>query len=414
MKLVKRGKKEGVKKMKPSLTEGKFLFYILFSVLLLVSIHIFHSQLSALYNPINFVSIHLILEFFAIAISASIFLYGWKKFRQTQSSKILVLALAFFIIGMIDLLHTITFKGMPFFITESSVAKPTWFWVIARTIEAASMLFILILPDRKLSYDPRKILLLASMSVVIFIGFIVFNLEASLPLLVVEGKGTTLLKNSIEYFVCSLHIISIIFALFFYNERKKQEYLYFALAFTILFLSELIFTIYKSVYDIYNFSGHLFKVVGYFYILKGFHYSIEKATFYESHFHKNQFQLTDLLHEFQGIFFTIKKEGENFIHKTCDGDLLEEWGIEPAQVLGKTPFEIFPKKADLIEEYYQRCWETGTNVSFRVLLNNQHLLFRLKPLYKENEVVEVLGTVIDLTNLDESDYKLHRYSSIHL
>lgn len=399
--------------MKPSLTEGKFLFYILFSVLLLVTTYFFHSQLSALYNPINFVSIHLILEFFAIAISSSIFLYGWKKFGQIRSSKMLVLALVYFIIAMIDLMHTISYKGMPFFITDSSANNATWFWVIARTFEAASLLLILILPDRKLSYDPRNLLLTASISIVTLIGFIVYQNEMSLPLLVVEGKGTTYLKNSIEYFVCFLHIMSIVFALFFYNERKKQEYLYFALAFTILFLSELIFTIYKSVYDIYNFSGHLFKVVGYFYILKGFHYSIEKESFFESHFEKTQFQLPDLLHEFQGIFYTFKKEGKQFVHNTCDGDLLEELGILPTSVVGKTTLELFPKKASLIEEYYQRCWDTGTNVTFRAVVHNKQLLFRLKPLFKENEVVEVLGTVIDMTNIDESDHQLHRYSTIH-
>jgi hypothetical protein len=399
--------------MKPSLTEGRFLVYTLFSALLLVAIHIFHPLLSTLYNPINFLSFHMILEFFSITISAAIFLYGWKKFRQTMSCKMLILSLVFLIIGCIDLLHTVTFKGMPVFITESSVAKATWFWVIARTFQAASMLLILVIPDRKMAHDPKKILLTASICVVVFIGFLVFSFEGSLPLLVEEGKGTTLLKNIIEYFICFLLIISIVLSLFYYSERKGQNYLYFALGFTVLFLSELIFTIYKSVYDIYNFSGHLFKVVGFFFILKGFYYFIEKETFADSYFKKNRFKVPDLLHEYPGIFFTFNKVGENYIHINCDGELLNEIGLTSEKVIGKTIFDFIPKKARMIEEYYHRCWETGISVSFKVLLKNKCLLFQLKPLYKENEVIEVLGTVVDLTKIEESDYKLHRYSSIN-
>ncbi|MGJ7920154.1 MASE3 domain-containing protein [Neobacillus sp. LXY-4] len=396
--------------LKPALTEGKFLVYTLFSVMLLVTIHFFHPQLCAIYNPKNFLSFHIILEFFAIAISFSIFLYGWKKHKQTRSGKLLLLSLLFFIIGMTDLLHTVTFKGMPIFITESSVAKATWFWVIARTFEAVSMLLILFLPERKLIHDPWKILFLLSISLVLFIGFIVFYFENSLPLLVIEGEGTTLLKNIIEYFVCFLRIASIVVALLFYNEKKNQDFLYLALAFTILFLSELIFTIYQSIYDIDNFSGHLFKAVGYFFILKGFYYSIEKETLSGNYYWKNTFQLNDLVREFQGIFFTFKKSGEMFVHLTCDGELLYELGLDPGKVAGKTIFEIFPSRASMIEEHYRQCWDTGTNVSFHFPFNEKQLFMSLKPLYRDHELVEVLGTVIDVSNIDESHHKLHRYA----
>ncbi len=84
--------------------------------------------------------------------------------------------------------------------------------------------------------------------------------EGSLPLLVIEGKGTTVLKNSIEYFVSLILFVSLIISLYHYYLEKSEEKLYFALALVFLLLTELIFTIYQSVFDLDNFLGHVFKV----------------------------------------------------------------------------------------------------------------------------------------------------------
>ncbi len=396
--------------MKPSITEGKFLIYTLIAVLFLVGIHAFHPQLSAYYNPKNYLAIHTALEFFAISISFSISLFGWRRFEYTKSAKLLLLSLIFFIVGSVDLLHTLTFNGMPFFLTESSVAKATWFWVIARSIEAIAMGLILLLPEQKLNFDPRKLFLTAAICIISLIGYIVFTFEKSLPVLVIEGEGTTFVKNSIEYFVCTLQIASIVISLIFYNGRKSQEYLYLALAFTILFLSELVFTIYQSVYDIDNFSGHLLKVVGYYFILKGFYTSIENETFSQTYFQKKCFQPCELIREHQGIIFTIKKDGDLFVHQICEGSLLYEIELTPEKVVGKTVNEFMPSKARIIEEHYHRAWDTGNNVTFRIEFQQRSLYFSLKPLFKEDKIDGILGSVIDLTEMEESQSKLHWYA----
>ena len=137
------------------MTESRFLAMVVAAVMLLMLIHLYHSNLSAYLNPENYIAVHTILEFFSITVSFSIFSYGWKTFGVSRSSKILLLSFLFFIVGMIDLLHTLTFKGMPYFITESSIAKATWFWVSARMIESLLMIIVLVIPDRKMEKDPR-------------------------------------------------------------------------------------------------------------------------------------------------------------------------------------------------------------------------------------------------------------------
>jgi hypothetical protein len=262
----------GVKKGGAKMTEGKFLIYTVSAIFLLMAIHIFQPQLNSIYNPDNYVGFHILLEVLSISISAAIFFYGLKGFGETKSRRMLLWSFTFLIVGLLDLLHTITFKGMPHFFTDSSVAKATWFWVISRAIQSFLLLLIILLPDRKVRRDYHKIAILTGILAVILIGVGVITLERQLPLLMEDGKGTTSLKNGIEYFISLIQFFSLIITLYKYHIEKSAEKLAIALALVFLLLTELIFTIYQSIYDLDNFSGHVFKVLGFYFLLKSLYF----------------------------------------------------------------------------------------------------------------------------------------------
>jgi hypothetical protein len=379
------------------MTEGKLMSYSLTAVFFLIAIHVFHSQLLTIYNPLNYLGFHMILELFSISISASIFFISIRMFNTTQLRSSLLLAASFFLVGMTDLLHTLTFKGMPYFFSESSIPKATWLWVIARVIEAVFILAFLLLSDSKISKKFRPITLLFCTIFIILITYFIFQFENHLPALVIEGKGTTLLKNTIEYFVSFLHFVAIVLVLYRYYIDKKEDHLYKALAFTLLFLSELIFTIYKSVYDLDNFSGHIFKVIGYYFIMKGFLFiptSVEKLeleTVPES-------ALREMLHEQDGLIFKFIKLDEDFIHTYCDGGLLKTLNIPQTSIVDKSIQEFIPVEGEFIIKYYSRAWHTGEKVRFTVIHNQLSLFVVLKPISKDGSVYEVIGSVIDISS----------------
>ncbi|MEH7299495.1 MASE3 domain-containing protein [Neobacillus drentensis] len=258
------------------ITEGRFLIFSVLAIVLLMMIHVFQAQIAVFYNPANYVGFHTLLESFSIAISAAILLYGLKSFEKNQSSRMLLLSFTFFIVGTLDLLHTLSFKGMPYFFTESSVAKATWFWVSARTFQSLFILATLFIPERKLSRDYRPLTLLAGIIIALTVSFLVIYYEKNLPILMVEGKGTTLLKNGIEYGISFILFVSLIRTLYQYHLEKSEAILALALAFVYLLLTELVFTIYQSVFDLDNFLGHIFKTLGFYFILKSFYFSNRK------------------------------------------------------------------------------------------------------------------------------------------
>ncbi|WP_170169181.1 MASE3 domain-containing protein [Mesobacillus subterraneus] len=386
------------------MSERRFLVYTVSAVMLLVLIHLYHSELSSYLNPENYIAFHTILEFFSIAVSFSIFSYVWKSFVFSKSRRLLLLAFLFFILGVLDLFHTLTFKGMPFFITESSIAKATWFWILARIIGAVLMVLVLILPDRKLTIDPRRTCLTLCAVILSVIIFLVFKYENSLPLLVIEGEGTTVLKNLMEYGVSFLYFISIVVSLYFYNEGKNGQHLFIALAFTFLFLSELVFTIYQSVYDIDNFTGHLYKALGYIFIMKGFYFStIADDSFLKNPQEKLWRQTEEMIQTHYGIIFRLTKQENDFIHQIVGGGLLEDLGFSPNEINGKTLVEFLPVKAARIERYYECVWKNNEKIVFDVEIGGDTYAISLVPVMNNGEVVEIAGAVMGIVKYSRLD-----------
>lgn len=370
------------------MAEGKFLSSIVGAIFLLIGIHFFQPQLSALYNPQDYIGIHTILEFFSISIAMTIFLYGLKSFDQNKSSEMLLLSFTFFTVGMIDIFHTLSFKGMPHFITASSVAKATWFWVLARIFESILMLSLIAFPSREMKRDYRGLLIIASLLLTAIAAYVVFHFEKTLPLLVVEGSGTTLLKNMLEYFVSFLQFVSIVVILYQYFIEKNETKLYIVLAFVLLLLSELIFTIYKSVYDLDNFSGHLFKVFGYYFILKGYYFAGSTKT---------NDKIEQRMRLQPGLIFQLEEKGRNYVCSYCDGSLLDLLGLTAEETAGKMPSPLLDVLGDSFQEYCtssKRQEPAGIITAYK----DKILFVSVKKLLQPQGTARILGIVVDLSN----------------
>lgn len=397
--------------------EKKVVFVVTVVSLCLLLVYMFQEQISFLYNPENHLGFHTVLEFFSIFVSFSIFTFGWKTFPFTKSRSLLLLSLTFFAVGSIDLIHTLTYEGMPIFITESSVQKATWFWILARVVETTSVLAILLLPDKVVVKDNRNKYLTYSLLIIASIIMIVFTFEKSLPLLVIKGQGTTALKNGIEYSLAFLNILSIGYVVRSYMKDRKELNIYLAVAFWFILISEITFTLYHSVYDVNNFIGHLFKVVGYIYIMKGFYFStIDDAKAAEQKAIKVQKELSYIMREQQGMIFTVVKEADRFIHKLCDGEFLYSLGYSPEKIIGKTIEEYVKdkNKATIIDSYYKQTWNTGEKTTFELYAHDKYIYTSLKPVIEEGRVIEIIGSVIDITEVKQMEEMLRNTEKLSL
>lgn len=130
-------------------------------------------------------------------------------------------------------------------------------------------------------------------------------------------------------------------------------------------------------------------------------------------FEKSKRELQDTVRLQHGMIFKFKKINDRFIHTLCDGELLYRFGMIPSQVIGKSLEEFLPHE-NAIEKtsFYNRSWEGEEFVTYEDELNGICYLATLRPLKKGGEVVEIIGSCIDITArkkaekaLKESEFK---------
>lgn len=109
--------------------------------------------------------------------------------------------------------------------------------------------------------------------------------------------------------------------------------------------------------------------------------------------------LKDTVRLQQGMITKFKNINGNYIYTLCDGELLYRLGFTPDQVVGKKLNEFIPENiAKKVIGYYQKAWETEEQVTFENEINGIHYLASLRPIKRGGEVVEVIGSYIDITD----------------
>lgn len=211
----------------------------------------------------NYLLFHSITELFSIAVAWAAFLIAWNSRERLQDGSLLILGTGLLFVGIVDLLHTVAYKGMGIF-SENHANLPTQLWIAGRYLNSCGFLVATLYvsrPIRALPLFGALALLTACLVLAIFTGWF--------PDCFVEGRGLTGFKIASEYIVCGLMLLS---GLRFHRLRRKLDpillrLLLWAIALTIL--QELLFTFYVSVLGFSNFLGHIAKIGTYALIYLG-------------------------------------------------------------------------------------------------------------------------------------------------
>ncbi|AST05620.1 diguanylate cyclase [Anoxybacillus flavithermus] len=260
--------------------ERRTLIVSAVAIICFLTILLLRSSLSLTFEQNHFLSIHTLLEFFSITVAMAIAFQGWISFPQALSRRRLRIATTFLAVGCLDLLHALTYKQMPgIIVADSSVQLTTSFWLAARLTQAIFLLLAFLLPDGPIQEKEKFLAFVAPLLYVGLLSAGIVHVAESLPPLVIEGVGTTAFKNSVEYVVTTLHIITIIVLVRHHKEKRLAPTLDVIVGLVFLFLSELIFTLYRNVYDVLNVFGHAYKVIGFSYFLRGLYLATFKEPF---------------------------------------------------------------------------------------------------------------------------------------
>jgi len=208
----------------------------------------------------SYLLFHTLAEMFSVVVACSIFSIAWNARNYIRNGFLLFVGIAYFSLGLLDLLHTIGYTGMPTFPGHPFAANQLW--VAARFIESLSLLlgFAYLTTGRR----PNPALTLSAFVAVTALVIAAIFLWRVFPVCFVAGQGQTRFKILSEYAIIS--VLAVDAALLVRNRERFHRGIYLTLLAATVFaiLTEVMFTLYVSNYGLANRVGHYFKVLTYY------------------------------------------------------------------------------------------------------------------------------------------------------
>ena len=284
-------------------------------------------------------SAHMFTETFSIIVSMLVFALVFITNKQDHAVNSIVLACGFLIVGLLDFAHSISYPGMPDFVTPGSADKTIYFWLVARYVVAASLVIAALAVWKKMPRLPGRYgMLFASVLFTAFVYWVgLFHLDV-LPRTFIEGRGLTTFKVAAEYSIIAVLLVP---AVLFYRKLKEspsQEINGLFAATVITILSELCFTLYANLTGVFILLGHIYKVIAYIYIFRAIFVSVVREPYqklYESEqYNRTLFESATIglaVCKMDGTLIDINQSYANILGRTAEETKqLTYWQITPA------------------------------------------------------------------------------------
>ncbi|SDY65628.1 Serine phosphatase RsbU, regulator of sigma subunit [Proteiniborus ethanoligenes] len=266
-------------KAKKSIIHEDFLLIVaIFAInlMFLRIIGVYEEQIYRVLNIPEFLTAHIVLEFLGILLFFMTYTITYYTFNKNMRLRLLVYSSTFFITGSVSFFHTMSYKGMPSFFTESSAPKATIFWMISRLVLAIGLFIAAAIPVDKKTNLKREYFLGGSIVATLAIFYIGTYKQDLLPPMFIDGQGLTPLKIYLEYFVMILFSVTVVFCIRDYIRTNNRIFKIYYISLCFAVFTDGAFTLYKSVYDTYNLLGHMFNIVFGFLVFRAiFSYNLD-------------------------------------------------------------------------------------------------------------------------------------------
>jgi diguanylate cyclase (GGDEF)-like protein/PAS domain S-box-containing protein len=363
----------------------------------------------------NYAPLHTLLELIAIVISVLMFAVGWGAYDKERPTNFMLLACTFGGVAILDLLHTLSYQGMPDFVTPSGPEKAIDFWLAARALCALGLLAIAFLPWRQTRSALTRWLVLAGMLLLVAtVGWIGLLHPEWTPTTFIPGQGLTAFKVITEYVLCTVYIVAAL--RFLWQMRLPQSYDVTGLfaAVSVMALSEFFFTLYADVTDVFNLLGHIYKVIAYGFIYNSIFVDSIRRSYQRLYESKKLLQTV-----IDAIPARVFWKDHEQRYLGCNTLFASDAGKDtPKNVIGEDDYQMaWREQAELYRaDDHQVMQSDLPKLGFeepQTRSSGEHIWLRTSkvPLHDEtNNVIGVLGIYEDITERKTAEVQLRKLS----
>jgi PAS domain S-box-containing protein len=211
----------------------------------------------------SYLLFHSLAEMFSIVVGCAIFMLAYNARRFLDNGYILFIGIAYLFIAGVDLLHTLSYKGMMVF-KGYETNLPTQLWIAARYMESVSFLLAPFFLGRRVRIN-TVLMSYALVTTFLLVSIFYWNI---FPTCFVEGIGLTPFKIISEYIISIILMISIVIMFRRRREFNPRVLRLIVASMVLTIISEMSFTLYVHAYGLSNLIGHYLKIVSCYLIYK--------------------------------------------------------------------------------------------------------------------------------------------------
>lgn len=207
---------------------------------------------------INYQLFHAVVELASVVVGVSISALAWNSRYYSASRFFTVFGIALLGSSCLDLMHTLTYKGMgvlPGYGTNSA----TQLWIAARFLHSISLVVALLLINRPVK--PAAILGGYSLAVAALLWSILY--ARIFPDCFLDGTGLTPFKKYSELVICLVFGIGMLLLRARRQQFSGKVYVLLQLSVLAAICAEFAFIFYVNVYGFSNMVGHVFKLTSF-------------------------------------------------------------------------------------------------------------------------------------------------------
>ncbi|MEQ1657883.1 MAG: EAL domain-containing protein [Hylemonella sp.] len=204
--------------------------------------------------------LHLLLELFAVIVAILIVVVSWHDIKHQSRPESGILLAGFTVVAFVDLVHALTYDGMPRLVTESSTPRAIIFSLAGRTLVLLTLLLVALRLRLQLSRYLWLGIAIVSSTALFWLG--TWGMDW-VPTTFVTGSGVTTFKRNYEYGLFIGYVVLALLFVYRAGADNRQRSFAFASSCLIMAMGEIVFSNYKAPSDFLNIFGHVFKIVSY-------------------------------------------------------------------------------------------------------------------------------------------------------
>ena len=367
----------------------------------------------------GYVPLHTALEVFAIAVAAMIFGVSWATRKFHSNPRALIVGIFFLGVALLDTSHMLSYQGMPHFVTPADPEKAINFWLAARAMAVAGMLYA---GWRFYGSDPPRLprsgvpALLAVVLGVVLLHVAFLGFPQAVPRTFLPDAGLTPFKLVLEYLLIGAYLLAALGFLRQMHQAAGFSPAYLAASAATMAMGEFFFTLYANVTDVYNLLGHVYKIIAYAFLYRALFVETVQLPYQE--LQSSRARLAATIDALPDLLFEVDKNGHYVaVHSTDLGKL----AAPPLDLIGKNIRAVLPAEAaELCFKAIDDAERNGASRGLRIKLQvpEGERYFELSVARKNDASEEGATTFLvlsrDVTEVVNQEQRVSREAELNL